>query len=432
MKRLLSAIALVLTLGGCARQVETDQARLCRMALPALNAEGVALDIVRESEDPDGRGVEVVYRADGADRRHVAHCRYVRPGRPNHSTDLASLALDGESLGDVRLFFLIRFWLATPEGRAADPAPLGRIDALPQLPPRAAYALQQTVDALPLTSVYALLATAYALIYGLIGRINFAFGALAATGGYAAAFGASLWLGGAPAPLYLTAGAFAVFAATGWGAVSGAAVFAPLRGASAQRTLVATVGLAIFLSELLRLTQGSRAQWVPPVLNTPFGLARAGDFIVTTSADALLAAAVSLGASVALVGFLRFSRFGRDWRACADDTLAAQLFGVDPDALLVKTFALASALAGLAGFLITMFYGAVGYDAAATLALKSLAAAVLGGVGSLSGAWIGGLVLGGFEAFWSASFPTEYRDVAVYAVLALTLALRPQGLFGRR
>jgi branched-chain amino acid transport system permease protein len=349
-----------------------------------------------------------------------------------HSNELIGLTLDDKPLGATSLYFLIRFWLATPEARAADPAPLGRIDALPQVSPRAAYALQQTMNALPSTAIYALLAAAYSLIYGLIGRIHFAFGAIAAAGGYGAAFGAALWIGAPPAYVLISAGIVGVVVALGWGVATGIWVMAPLRGASAQQTLVATVGLLIFLSELLRLTQGATPNWVAPVLNAPFGLARAGDFVVTTSADALFSAAVALAAATALALTMRFSRFGREWRAYADDALAASLLGVNPDGVLLKTMALASALAGLAGFVMTMFYGAVGYDAAAALGLKSLVAAILGGVGSVPGALIGGLMLGGFEALWSACFAIDYRDVATYALLAGLLALRPGGLLGAR
>ncbi len=426
------SVALLLALAGCARELETDQARLCRMALPALAAADAQLSIVNQTEDDDGRGVAVAFRdaADGPLR--AAHCRYTRPGRPLHSRELVELSLDGQRLSEPQLYFLIRFWLATPEARAADPQPLGKIDALPRVSPGAAYALQQALNALPSTAVYALLAAAYSLIYGLVGRINLAFGALAAAGGYGAAFGAALWVGDAPGYVLVTAGALGVAVAAGWGVASGAAVFAPLRNARGQQTLVATVGLAVFLSELLRLTQGVRPNWVAPLLNAPFGLARAGDFVVTTSADALFSGAVALAAGLALVLAMRWSRFGREWRAYADDAVAAALFGVDPDGVFLKTFALASALAGLAGFVMTMFYGAVGYDASASLGLKALVAAILGGIGSVPGALIGGLMLGGFEALWSAAFPIDYRDVATYGLLAILLALRPGGLLGAR
>ena len=432
MTRLVAILALLLALASCAQQLEVDQARLCRMALPALSPRDAAVSILSQSEDADGRGVAVSYRERPGGRRREAHCRFRRPGRPLHSNELQEITLDGQPLGAISRYFLIRFWLATPEGRAADPLPLGRIDDLPRLSKPVAYALQQTLNALPSTAVYALLAAAYSLIYGLIGRINFAFGALAAAGGYGAAIGAALAAGAPPGYVLLSAGALGVAAALGWGVASGAWALAPLRDRSAQQVLVATVGLLVFLSELLRLTQGTTLNWVSPVLNAPFGLARAGDFIVTTSADALFSAGVALAAGLALVAAMRFTRFGREWRAYADDALAASLFGVDPGRVFLKTFALASALAGLAGFVMTMFYGAVGYGAGAMLGLKALAAAILGGVGSAPGALIGGLMLGGFEAFWSAYMPIDYRDVATYALLAILLALRPGGLLGAR
>ena len=432
MKRIVAVLALALALASCAQVLETDQARLCRMALPALSPRDAAVSILSQKEDADGRGVAIGYRERPGDVRREAHCRFRLPGRPLHSSELQEIALDGRPLGATSLYFLIRFWLATPEGRDADPLPLGRVDDLPRVSEPFAYALQQTVNALPSTAIYALLAAAYSLIYGLIGRINFAFGALAAAGGYGAAFGAALWLGAPPGYVLATAGALGVTTALGWGVACGAWALAPLRGRTGQQVLVATVGLSILLSELLRLTQGLTPNWVAPVLNAPFGLARAGDFIVTTSADALFSAAVALFAGLALVAGMRFTRFGREWRAYADDPLAAALFGVDPDAVFLKTFALASALAGLAGFVMTMFYGAVGYEAGPMLGLKALVAAIFGGVGSAPGALIGGLMLGGFEALWSAYLPIDYRDVATYALLALVLGLRPGGLLGAR
>src|SRR6185437_499404 len=298
MTRLVAILALLLALASCAQQLEVDQARLCRMALPALSPRDAAVSILSQSEDADGRGVAVSYRERPGGRRREAHCRFRRPGRPLHSNELQEITLDGRPLGAVSRYFLIRFWLATPEGRAADPLPLGRIDDLPRLSKPVAYALQQTLNALPSTAVYALLAAAYSLIYGLIGRINFAFGALAAAGGYGAAIGAALAAGAPPGYVLLSAGALGVVAALGWGVASGAWALAPLRVRSAQQVLVATVGLLIFLSELLRLTQGTTLNWVSPVLNAPFGLARAGDFIVTTSADALFSAGVALAAGL--------------------------------------------------------------------------------------------------------------------------------------
>ena len=433
MRRIVAVLALALALASCAQVLETDQARLCRMALPALSPRDAAVSIISQSEDADGRGVAIGYRERPGGMRRAGPLPFP-PARPAAALQRTpgDHARRPPAQRDEPLF--PHPLLARHPGRARRRSRCrSAASTTCRASPRpAAYALQQTVNALPSTAIYALLAAAYSLIYGLIGRINFAFGALAAAGGYGAAFGAALWLGAPPGYLLATAGALGVATALGWGVACGAWALAPLRGRTGQQVLVATVGLSIFLSELLRLTQGNALNWVSPVLNAPFGLARAGDFIVTTSADALFSAAVALVAGLALIAAMRFTRFGREWRAYADDALAAALFGVDPDAVFLKTFALASALAGLAGFVMTMFYGAVGYEAGPMLGLKALVAAIFGGVGSVPGALIGGLMLGGFEALWSAYLPIDYRDVATYALLALVLALRPGGLLGAR
>ena len=172
------------------------------MALPALMPENARIAVEAQRPDPDGRGLTVAFFAEtpGEDPEpHAASCRFREPGRPRESRDLVSLTLDGEALSRARLYFLVRYWLATPEGRAADPAPLGDLSGTPELPRNFAYALQMALDGLPLSTIYALLAAAYSLIYGLIGRINFAFGELAAAGGYAAAMTA-LALAGLPPP----------------------------------------------------------------------------------------------------------------------------------------------------------------------------------------------------------------------------------------
>lgn len=428
MKRALALIGL-LGLVGCS-SVETDQARLCRMALPALAAPDAAIHILSETEDEDWRGVIIRYQASPGGGAHRAECRFRSPGRPNRSEDMIALAIDDVRLDDTHRYFLTRFWLATPEARAADPSPLGDIAALPELPFPAAYALQQAINGLPLAATYALLAVAYSLIYGLIGRINLAFGALAAAGGYGAAFGASMLVGSEPWQILIVAAGYSVFVAGSWGLASSRWVFQPLAKSSGQITLVATIGLLVFLEEALRLTQGARLAWTAPLLNQPFGVARAGDFVVTTAWNGLGAALLAILVGAALIALMRRSEFGRQWRALSDDSFCAQLFGVDPGFMFAATFTLASAMAGVAGFTMTMVYGAVGYGSATPLGLKALVAAILGGIGSIPGAFLGGLLIGSFEALWSAAFPIDYRDVAVYALLAILLVLRPGGILG--
>ena len=420
-------------LAGCAREVETDQARLCRMALPALMPEGAVIAVLGERADPDGRGLDVAFSAETAGeapQRHVAACRFRAPGRPRESRDLVGLTLDGEPIGEARLAILVRWWLATPEGRAADPAPLGDIRNAPVVSRRVAYAVQMAVDGLPLAAVYALLAAAYSLIYGLVGRINFAFGELAAAGGYGAAMTALALAGTPPGPLLAAAFVVASVVALGWGFATARCVFIPLRLARGQQTLVATVGLAVFLQELLRIAQGDRTSWMTPVLNQPFALARAPGFIAAASPMTFASSGVALGAALALLVLFRRTRAGREWRAYADDPLAAEMLGVSPAATMARAFALSGALAGLAGAIMTAAFGAVGYALSATLTLKALAAAIVGGIGSLPGAFLGGLVIGAVETGWSAAFPIDDRDIAVYALMIVFIALRPSGLIG--
>jgi branched-subunit amino acid ABC-type transport system permease component len=203
-------------------------------------------------------------------------------------------------------------------------------------------------------------------------------------------------------------------------------VFIPLRQARGQQVLVATVGLAIFLRELLRLAQGDRSSWMSPQLNQPFALAHAGDFVAVATPMTFVVSALTLAAGLVLVVIFRFSRLGRELRAYADDALAAEMMGISPAAITARAFALSGALAGLAGATMTAAFGAVGYSLSATLTLKALTAAIIGG------AFLGGIILGAVETGWSALFPIDYRDIAVYALLTIFIALRPSGLLGQR
>jgi branched-chain amino acid transport system permease protein len=422
-------------LGGCSPVLETDQARLCRMALPVLTPQEARIAILAQKPDADERGLSVSFTAQkpGEEpQNHLAACRFRYPGRPRESRDLTSLTLDGQALSESRLFLLVRYWLATPEGRAADPAPIGDLSALPVAPHAIAYGLQMALDGLPLASIYALLAAAYSLIYALIGRINFAFGEIAAVGGYAAAMAALAMLGWPPAPLLTAAFVLAAVVASAWGFAAARVVFIPLRQARGQQLLVATVGLALFLRELLRLAQGDRSSWMSPQLNQPFALARSGDFVAVTTPMAFVVSAVTLAAGLSLVAIFRYSRLGRELRAYADDPLAAEMMGISPAAVTARAFALSGALAGLAGATMTAAFGGVGYGLSATLTLKGLTAAIIGGIGSLPGAFLGGLIVGAAETGWSALFPIDYRDMAVYALLTIFIALRPSGLLGQR
>ena len=432
-RKLATAAALTSALAGCSG-IDAGQARTCRSIIPALNPAQAAFIIRRTAPLARGEGVHIDYRASGPEsppRDRYLECRFAAGSLASPERgSLVGVRTEEGPMGELRLRLLRRFWLDR-EGAAADPEPVPGASLSLEVPRGLAVGLQHAVFALPSVSIYAMLAAAYSLVYGLVGRINLAFGELAAASGYAAFLGfaiAGSALGvGVPLAVALM---LALGAAIAYGVASGRFVFAPLMGQTGQRVLIGTIGLALVLQEGLRLAQGSRLKWVQPILNAPRAVVRAGDFVVTVTPMALIAAGLCLSAVLALLALMRWSRFGRAWRACADDARAAELFGVDRGRVLLETFALASVLAGLAGYVMTVYYGTLGYAGGIVLGLKALLAAVAGGIGSVSGAFLGGLLLGSAEALWSALFPIELRDLAIFVMLVVLLVVRPRGLLG--
>jgi branched-chain amino acid transport system permease protein len=429
-----AALASLLALAGCAPVIDAGQARTCRAIIPAINATDARIDGVRALPLRSRDGVRIEYRARepaGAARDRFLECRFAPAGyAPPERSGLVGVTTEAGRLGELRLQVLKRFWLEK-EGAAADPEPVRNAHSAPELPRGLASGLQHAVSALPPIAIYGLLAAAYSLLYGLVGRINLAFGELAAVGGYAAFLAFAL----AGPGLGVAAGlglALLLALATGlaYGVAVGRFVVAPLMDRTGQQLLIGTIALAVLLQEYLRLAQGPRLLWVQPLLNEPYALARAGDFVVTVTPVAVAVALVCLIAALAVLALIRLSRFGRAWRACADDPLAAELFGIDRRRLLLTTFALASALAGLAGYVVTIYYGTFGYAGGIVIGLKSLIAAIVGGIGSVPGAFLGGILIGGVETLWSALFPIEFRDLVIFALLALLMLFRPGGLFG--
>ena len=427
---------LTLTLAGCDLGIDPDQARLCRIALVALEPDG-AIEITHQSGTVNAGGGMSSVRLDyglvapeAPRRKGFLECQFAGSGA--QPLDLVGARMKEGALSLPRLFVLQRYWLGTPEADRADPEPVFRLAAAPLVSPITALVLQYLMSALPSIATYGLLAAAYSLIYGLIGRINLAFGAYAAIGAWAGLIAVA-----AVSSPSLVIAAGAALAAALWAAVwHGVAIarwiFAPLRRATGQQGLVATVGLALVLDEYLRLAQGPVPRWITPLRIAPVAVARSPGFSVTVTPMSLMIAFVSSAAALMLLLVMARTQFGRDWRATSDDAGAAALLGVDPNATFVKSFALASALAGASGGIVVLTYGSFGPALGATLGLKALLAAVLGGVGSVPGALLGGLALGVLEALWSAFFPIEQRDLVVFVVLVVALIGCPGGLLGYR
>lgn len=412
-------LLLLAALAACT-PVDSDQARLCRIAVPAIEPAGSRIAILRAEGAPSG--VRLDYRSEPPGEvaaRHGVACRFSAANR----TDLVGLVRDGAEVPGATIFLLKRYFIDTPDGIAADPGPPGRDTGLPELPPEVAIALQHLVSGLAGITAAGLLAAAYGLIYGLVGRINLAFGALASIGAAAAGLGFALLgqghlLAGLAAALLVGVAAGAVH-----GGASGWATFWLVPSSRPQASLIATVGLAVALSEYLRLAGDAAPAWIPAGGGDPIPLARAGAFVVTATQTGLVTAALGAAASLGLLLAMRHSRFGRDWRAASDDARAAALCGVDVRGVILRSAALSGAVAGLAGALVAIRFGALGFADGFGLGLKALAGAVLGGIGSVPGALAGGLAIGLFEAAWPIAFPVEGRDLALYLLLVGAVVL---------
>jgi len=415
--------------------VDEAQSRICRGVLPALAPEGAGIDVTRVGRGRTRNSVRVDYRVTEANRPpqlRVALCAFA-PGGLMSEPDLVAIVTDRGRLSDARLFFLKRYWLDQPSSALETPDAPATTPVFGLVSPMAGYAIQQAAAGLPQTAVTGLMATAYALVYGLAGRIIVTFGEFAALGAVSVTLGVSLAQanGLIAAPAVMLVGlAFAAWTTAAWGGAAARFVFTPLMARPGQHVLVASIGLAIALSEGVRLTQGVHVRWISPLWNAPLTLAVAPGFSATTTPIALLVGAAACATAAALLIAMRRSDYGRAWRACADDRLAASLCGVDPERTLLIACALACGVAGFAGFLLTLHIGGMGFAGGAVFGLKALVGAIAGGIGSVGGALAGGLAIGAFEAVWSATMPIEWRDAAVFVLLSVVLILRPGGLLG--
>lgn len=435
----IASLALVIVvlfgLAECGSGVDHDRARICRLAIPALNVPGSRIEVVRVGADSLPRSIATQYRVhrDGRqplDRKVI--CRFAADGLSPGAAELVGLATEAGPITEARFYFLVRFYLSSPEALAADPGPGGTENRLWAGPRWLAELVQHIALGLRGVATYAVLAGAYALAHGLVGRLNLAFGAVTALAA------ASLFTGVAAGTAFtaepasgLALGLFAaLLLATIHGAVGGWFARVLPGRAGGHAVLIATVGLSLALMEYLRLARGAGVQWIPPfwVWSTP--LLSAGDYWATFTPTALAVAGVGAMAVSFLLALMKLTSFGRSRRASSDEATAATLQWIDGRRLLVASLALSSAMAGLAGFLTVLQFGALGFADSFTLGLKALVGAVLGGIGSVPRALIGGAIVAVIEIGWSAFFPIAGRDIALYVALAALLALRPCGLLG--
>ena len=293
---------------------------------------------------------------------------------------------------------------------------------------------QQIINGLTLGSIYALIAIGYTMVYGIIGMINFAHGEIYMIGAYIGLLViTALGLFGMDsiaATLLITL-AISILVTGSYGWTVERLAYRPLRGTPRLVPLISAIGVSIFLQNYVQLGQGARDVSMQPVIAGGWRFGPEDGFQVYLSTMQVLIAVVTVVAMTGLSLFIARSRMGRACRACSQDRAMANLLGIDTDRVIALTFVLGAALAAVAGVLVSMYYGLVNPFIGFLVGLKAFTAAVLGGIGSIPGAMLGGIVLGLAESFASAYLKTEYKDVVAFALLIGVLLVRPTGLLGR-
>lgn len=297
-----------------------------------------------------------------------------------------------------------------------------------------ANAFQQLINGLALGSVYGLIAIGYTMVYGIIGMINFAHGDIYMVSAFIAVTSFTLLsaLGVTSVPLALLMVlilSITLTSAYGWSVERMA--YRPLRSAPRLAPLISAIGMSIFLQNMVQVTQGARVKPMPPLLTGGLDLFTLEGNTVFVSYSQLLIIVVTVALMVGFTYFITRTSFGRQQRACEQDRTMTSLLGINVDRTISLTFMLGAALAAVAGVLVTVYYGVVDFHIGFVAGIKAFTAAVLGGVGSLPGAMLGGLIIGLIEAFWAAYLSPEYKDVATFTLLIGVLMFRPSGLLGR-
>jgi branched-chain amino acid transport system permease protein len=295
--------------------------------------------------------------------------------------------------------------------------------------------VQQLINGITLGSIYGLIAIGYTMVFGIIGMVNFAHGDVFMVSAFIALIAfliVTTWLGISSVALAIFIMLIVSMAFTSlinW-AIERVA-YRPLRGSFRLAPLISAIGMSIFLSNFVQVTQGPRNKAIPPIIRGEFILSGHDAYTVTLSYKQIIIWGVTAVLLAAFWYLVAKTSLGRAQRACEQDQKMAALVGIDVDRTIAMTFVIAAALAAVAGTMYVMYYGVVSFSDGFVPGVKAFTAAVLGGIGSLPGAVVGGILIGLIETLWSAYFTIDYKDVAAFSVLAITLIFLPQGLFGR-
>ena len=283
--------------------------------------------------------------------------------------------------------------------------------------------LSHLVNGISLGSVYAIIALGYSMVYGIAKMLNFAHGDVIMIGGYMC-FCATVYLGWPP----LMGVLLAIIVCTVLGVVIERLAYKPLRNAPALAVLITAIGVSYLLQSLAQIIFGSANKMVTVY---EFGA------IKILGATVQISALVTLGVTVVVMAvltlFIKYTRLGRAMIAVSEDKSAAQLMGINVNAIITVTFAIGSALAALAGLFYLLKAPSVSNTMGAMPGIKAFTAAVIGGIGSIPGAMLGGILLGVVESIsYKITAIAPYTDAIEFSILIIILLVRPTGFLGKK
>jgi branched-chain amino acid transport system permease protein len=292
--------------------------------------------------------------------------------------------------------------------------------------------VQQLINGLSLGGIYALIALGYTMVYGIIELINFAHGDVYTLGTFFSLAILTLLgvTGIVSGPMLIVVVAVAILGAMLLCGLTGVIIerlaYRRLRNAPKLAPLITAIGMSFILENIMQYWKGPSPIPFPQVIPNPAFAIGA----VTIEAKQVTVILLAIALMVVLQTFVRYSRLGKAMRATAQDKDAAQLMGIDINTTIALTFLIGSALAGAAGFVSGVYYGSTWFFNGFAAGLKAFTAAVLGGIGNIAGAMLGGFLIGLIEAMTTQFIGDQWSNVVVFSVLVLVLIFRPSGLLG--